>query len=205
MWSSALTRWGGVAALSSGVLFILGDLLGLIIGSDNSGTAVTTPYFIVQHMLYLFGAVLLLGGLVGLYVGQSEAAGALGLAGFLLAFLGTALSLGAFWAQAFIIPMLARLVPAILEIIEADPPWAFEQAVLLFALGWLLFAVATLRAQVYPRVATILLAIGAATTFFPFIPVRTLVFGVGIAWLGFALFSRRDGETEQSHGDTFSR
>ena len=40
------------------------------------------------------GAVVLLGGLVGLYAKQSEAAGRLGFVGFLVAFLGTALPWG---------------------------------------------------------------------------------------------------------------
>jgi hypothetical protein len=50
--------------------------------------------------------VLLQIGLVGLYVRQSEAAGIFGLLGFVVAFLGTALAVGAIWSQLFIVPEL---------------------------------------------------------------------------------------------------
>jgi hypothetical protein len=59
--------------------------------------------------------VLLLVGLVGLYVRQSEASGILGLVGFAVAFLGTALVLGAVWAQLFVAPFLAIRAPAVLD------------------------------------------------------------------------------------------
>lgn len=47
------------------------------------------------------------GGLVGLYVCQSEAAGLLGLVGFLMSFSDNALIAGAVWVDTFIVPWLA--------------------------------------------------------------------------------------------------
>src|SRR5215210_5144576 len=61
--------------------------------------------------MFLLGMVLILFGLFGLYASQSEAAGTLGLVGFLVAFLGTALAAGASWAQTFIAPLLATEAP----------------------------------------------------------------------------------------------
>ena len=183
----ALMRWCGLAALVGGVLFVLADFLGLTLGSDFAQAAATGS-FLVQQLLFLLGAVLVLFGLFGLYLSQSEAAGALGVAGFLLAFLGTALVAGVSWAQAFIAPFVAREAPELLAVAN----FAFPLTFLIFALGWVLFGVATLRASIYPRAAAIVLIIGAVLPFVGFLlPVSAFVFGIGVAWLGFVLFAQR--------------
>ena len=65
-----------------GVLLIVSDFLELlVVGHDLVETATTGTYAIVT-VLTLLGTVLLLVGLVGLYVCQSEAAGLLGLVAF---------------------------------------------------------------------------------------------------------------------------
>jgi hypothetical protein len=132
--------------------------------------------------LSLLTFLLLALGLIGIYSHQLAAAGILGLAGFLVAFLGTVLSAGAAWTLFLIAPKVAPLVPTFVEI-----PW-FELAFLLFALGWLLFGVATLRALVFPRAAAVLVIIGAVLIAVP-LPARALVLGIALAWLGFVLFA----------------
>jgi hypothetical protein len=67
----------------------------------------TTGTYAIVTVLTLLGTVLLLVGLVGLYVCQSEAAGLLGLVGFLMSFLGNALVAGAVWEATFVVPWLA--------------------------------------------------------------------------------------------------
>jgi hypothetical protein len=128
--------------------------------------------------------MLLVLGLVGLYARQSQAAGLLGLLGFLAAFAGTILLAGFFWSSAFIAPALANAAPTLLN---AGPPPGLTPTFSTFAIGWILFGVASLRTRVYPRVAVIVLIIGAALTFLP-IPLVGVVFDVGVAWLGFSLF-----------------
>jgi hypothetical protein len=139
--------------------------------------------------LFLLGAVLLLGGLVGLYAYQSESAGPLGFAGFAVAFLGTALMIGASWSSVFVEPYIAGVAP---ELLEEEPGGllnlGFTLSFGLVSLGWLLFGVASLRARVYPRSASILLIIGAALTFVP-LPFTAIVFAVSVAWLGFVLLT----------------
>ena len=60
----------------------------------------------------------------------------------------------------------------------------------------ILFGVATIRAQVYPRAAAVLLIIGvvpvAVWNFLP-LPLPDVLLGAAVAWLGLALF-RRGGE-----------
>ncbi len=190
MSAANLVRWSGVAAVLSGVLFLAVDLLGLRNNSDGFDEYilwVTTASFFAQQLLGTVGMVLLLGGLIGLYVRQSEAAGSLGWTAFLAAFAGTTLMAGVFFAEAFTTPIMAEEAHALLDI---GPPWGFALAYFTFALGWLLFGVATFRARVYPRAAAVLLTIGAAITILPFLP-DVVVLGAAVAWLGSSLFSGR--------------
>lgn len=189
-----LMRWAGLAAVVSAALSVMGDLLRLFVDVESSETATTTPYALV-FLLYLLGAVLLLLGLVGLYTSQSEAAGVLGLVGFLAAFLGTALLVGVLWFELFITPSLAARAPGLAE---AELGLAgFILVFLLGVVGWLLFGVATLRARTYPRWAAALLMVGGLVAFVP-IPLAGIVFSAAIAWLGFILFTGRSAPAEQT-------
>ena len=193
MSSSNLVRWAGMAALVSGVLSAIGDLLSLGVDLESAGSATTVSYAVV-FLLYLLGGGLLLLGLVGFYASQSGAAGVLGLIGFLVAFLGTTLFSGALWFELFITPSLATQAP---DLAEAELGLAgFILSFLLVIIGWLLFGVATLRARVYPRPAAVLLVVGAVVSFAP-IPLSGIVLSVAVAWLGFALFTGRGMSSEQ--------
>jgi hypothetical protein len=179
---SNLIRWGGLAAVAAGVLFLIINLTTLLV-LTFSPENVTSFNMLVRSAIAPVGGTLLLLGLVGLYFRQSEATGILGLIGFLCAFFGTVLA-------------------------QAGNVWAGWLA----NLGLALFGVSILRARVYSRVATILLIISAAITgaVVPLlsggpisIPVYVastvagLVFNVAIAWLGFNLFTRRGEATYQ--------
>jgi len=68
----------------------------------------------------------------------------------------------------------------------------------IFALGWLLFGVVMLRTHFLPRLAVVLLIIGAVLAFpaVPSPPRTDVILGVAIAWLGLALLRSR-GATPQ--------
>lgn len=190
---SKVIRWGGVSAMIGGALFVLGDLLGLSLGGNFTESAGTST-FVVQQVLFLLGTVLVLFGLFGLYTRQIEAAGILGLVGFLVAFLGTALLAGLSWTQLFVVPFLAAEAPALLE----TEPVGSVLSFLTFLVGWLVFGVSALRARVYPRAAAILLIVGAVLPLVGFIlPASAFVFGIAVAWLGFVLFSGDNVFAEQ--------
>jgi len=110
MSSSNLIRLAGLAALGSGMLAVIVALLRLVVDIDDPALASTTSHVIV-FVLYLCSTTLLLLGLVGLYTSQLETAGILGLAGFLVAFVGTVLARGALWFELFITPALAAAAP----------------------------------------------------------------------------------------------
>lgn len=167
--SSKLIQLGGMAAVLSGALLIFSELLYLIVGlGQPSAEAASSGPFVAQGLLFLSAGVLLLGGLIGLYPRHLEDVGTLGLAGFLIAFVGTALTTGALWDSAFVLPALAQEAPAL---VESEPlTLVFLGGIVSFgllALGWLLFGVAILRSRVYPRTVAILLVVGAVLAFFP--------------------------------------
>src|SRR3712207_4052471 len=198
MSSSDLIRWAGLAAILAGVLLVVADLLNLAIGFDEDepfSESATTGIYALQSLANLLAAVLLQIGLVGLYARQSEAAGPLGLAGFLVAFLGTALVTGFLWAGLFIVPALAVEAPAFLNELEGPPP-GFFLSLITFGVGWLLFGITTLRARVYPRITVILLIIGAVIISRP-LPFTGIVFAIAVTWLCFDLFTGGGASAEQ--------
>ena len=175
MSSSNLIRWGGLAALVAGALFVIVDLVTLFVFFDQSPMEGFAGFgLLVRSAVAQVAGALLLLGLVGLYARQSEVTGIPGLISFLVAFLGTVLAQSFAWAN------------------------------LLAGLGWALFGVSCLRANIYPRIAAVLLIVGALITGL----VGTLIGGrpgsilvyigadiilnVAIAWLGFSLFTRRE-------------
>lgn len=193
MSASGLVRWGGLAALVSGVVSIAGDLLRLFVDVEDARSATSAPYALV-FLLYLIGTALLLLGLVSLYAGQSEAAGILGLVGFLTTFFGTVMLVGALWFELFITPALAARAP---ELAEAELGLVGFILVFFFGvLGWLLFGAATLRARVYPRWSAVLLMAGGVVAFVP-VPLAGIAFSLAVAWLGFVLFTGRSARPEQ--------
>ncbi len=188
MSSSNLIRWGGMAAMVAGVLFIAVDLVVLsVLGFGQSfGESLVPSGLLFQSAAAPLAGALLLLGLVGLYARQSEAtrqSGAtdvIGLVGFLFALFGTVLALaGNVWAN------------------------------LLAYFGWALFGVSSLQARVYPPAAAILLTTGALIAA-PFsIPVAgtssvlvymgtgaSIIFNGAVAWLGLVLFLGRSVAAE---------
>jgi hypothetical protein len=181
------------------VLLLISELLLLTVDFDNFRAEVTGGSWLVQSFGFLLGFVLLLGALIGLYVRQVEAAGVLGLVGFLVAFLGTALLIGGSWEEAFGTPTLAEVAPQAISS-EGPPEWlgfGFILSGILFSLGWILFGMSMLRARVYSRVAAILLILGAVLALMP-LPLTTAVLGVTVAWLGFNLFIEKGVQAERS-------
>jgi hypothetical protein len=148
-------------------------------------------------------------GMTGLYARQVEAAGWLGLAGYLLWSLWLVLALPFTFFQAVILPLLATKAPALAEGFLAiftrsagemhfgvlADLWALSD--ILFLLGGLVFGIATLRAGILSRwaagVFTIGIALAPPSALLPdqLRPLVAVPIGVGLAWLGYALWSER--------------
>lgn len=198
MFSNSI-RWGGLAAMLAGALFVAADLLSLSISPKFPSVAsLTSEPYAIQSVLKLVAAVLLLLGLFGLHARQIEAAGPLGTAGFLAAFSGTALAVGSFWATAFFAPAMAASFPVVFDTGQG-PPGRLADAFLVswatFVLGWMLFGVAAWRARVYPRAAALLMICGSPLALGTLLVVgfpTGVFFSAAVAWLGYTLWSEKD-------------
>ena len=194
MVSSHLLRWSGLAALVGGVLYaVLSILEFLLFGGQSDSAAVTSSAWFVVEVAYVLAATLLILGLVGLYVLQAEPAGRLGLVGFVVALAGTVMLAGTDWSAAFFGPWVAEAAPDLLVTEPAGTMTAgIALTLVLFALGWFLFGLASLRAAVLPRGSALLLLVGALLALvlaFVELPFEAVVLGAAVAWMGYALWS----------------
>jgi hypothetical protein len=203
-----LIPWAGLAAMVAGILFVVIQP----IHPPDVPASVTTAQWAIVH--YLGVAMCLFGllGLAGLYARQVEAAGWLGLAGYLLLSLFYALTMAFQFAEAFISPRLAteapRFVEGFLGIFNGHPgevdlgalPAVYGLTGGAYLLGGLVFGIATLRAGILPRWAAGLLAVAApvapvAVALLPHALERyaAVPMGIALAGLGYALwFERRE-------------
>lgn len=206
------TRWSGLASMLGGVLFAIGIPLHPL----RHGQAVNESPYTAIHVLIAVGLMLVLFGLVGLYARQSERLGKSGLYGFILAFIGNVWTYGLIITEGFLWPAVGLYDPAAVHGFGPDAVAArgsslisiFFVGLALFATGYALFGLATMRAGVLPRWGGLLIAIGASlyvaggfslTVFGPESAMVTLIetmgalpFGLGFVWLGYALWTASD-------------
>jgi hypothetical protein len=195
---TSLIRASGLATIVGGALFALFPLL----HPEHDAAGYTSATWVPAHMSPNVGAILVLFGLVGLLARQLERAGLFGVIAFVVAFIGTAAFVMGAMIEAFIIPYMGLQTP---EIVDGPPPpgvgEAFMVIMSLFAIGHALLGVVTYRAGVLPRSVGALMVVGALA----FEVLQQLggivlsldalwvggpvLFGAGMAWLGYALWS----------------
>jgi hypothetical protein len=100
---------------------------------------------------------------------------------------------GDFYANTFVTPLVAQGAPEFLD----DPLSGMMQVWLPFSFGflafsWLLLAVCTLRARIYPRGASWFLLVGAVLALVPF-PLANLPFYGALGLVGRYLMRVREG------------
>ncbi len=207
--SSNLTRWAGLSAMVAGIMYVLVGLLHPFVSHHGGLASVTADLWVLTHSLTIGVSFFGLLGLAGLYARQAEAAGWLGLAGFLLLSLWLVLVPGFTFFEAVILPLLAIDAPTVAEgflgiFTGSAGGTAFGTLAtvwtlmgLMYILGGLLFGIATLRAGILSRWAAGLFGVGAvASLAFALLPralepLAAVPVGVGLAWLGYALWSER--------------
>lgn len=182
---STFLRVSGLCSLIGGLLFLSTPIWFLGFPDSQIGSY-------VDHL----GTILILWGLVGFYLSQMKTTGKLGFISFALAFLGTSLWVGFKWVHTFVEPALMELAP---QIMEGEPPGSILMGInislLAFFLGWIFFASVTAWKAVLPRWGAIIIIIGLLADFIPFgYYVAQPLAGLGMAWLGYALWKGKKEE-----------
>ncbi len=203
--TSNLLRLAGLSAMVAGISFVA---VGLI-HPPNTFASVSSGAWATAHIFAIAMSIFGLLGITGIYARQVEESGWLGLAGFLLFSLWLMLAMGFTFAEAFILPLLAVDSPTFVQgfvgifsgtsgdtnVGALATLWSLTGV--LYLLGGLLFGVATLRAGILSRWAAGTFGFGAVSSLaFALLPRELEMFaaipvGVGLAWLGYALWSER--------------
>lgn len=199
-----LVRWSGAALVLGGIclaLFMVVHPYGEIAGAHAAHSIRWVP----AHSLHFAGALLVLLGLPGLYARQMRETGRLGLVAALLATAGTAMFVGTGMITAFIWPVIAESAP---RFVAADGPmfadplprFATDAPYVGMVLGFVLLAVASIRARTLPTETAVVLAIGVVLFSSPVAPVGplpfvlrvigALAFGGALMWIGYLVWER---------------
>jgi hypothetical protein len=208
----AHSRFGSVALGLSALLLTAFPLIRPFFRMDPREPAETlaaaSPFIVstswaVAHLLCTLAFVLLLYGLIAVYATlASNPAERRAFWAMVLSLAGIALILPMLGVETYMLPVLGKLYqagqsqifPAIGMIYGGLALAVFLMALLLLAIGAIMFAIAIWRSGVLPRWAGILLAAGLALWFPPFPEVVRIVdgfvIGVGGVWLAASLWQR---------------
>jgi hypothetical protein len=201
MSSTTSYRLSGVALILGSVLSIIYYLCQAFLNGNDLAT-ITSPLSLWSFVIAYIGSVLVLLGLPGMYTRQAERAGILGLLGFLFVWYVTLYQgvIIPFTSVTIISQITAHIVPqsAAVPIATTPPPaWMpfFLVSLVGQVLGFLLLAIATLRARVFPRwigwlmIATLVLGVVSQMPFFPqaLSNLAPIIGSVAVAGLGYAL------------------
>ncbi len=186
MTMSKLIKWNGVMTIITGSLFLIwSGLLASIAPSLTSGfelvDMVRDDFWTEYNVVGSLASILLPLTLIGLYAGQASKTGLTGLVGFLTAFFGGLLLAWIQLEETFVWPVLSAEAPTLVDLegpLFEDPAFlaTFFASGLLFMVGFLVFAVASFRARIFPRWSSVFLGVGAAL-----FGIGTALFGIGDA------------------------
>jgi hypothetical protein len=179
-------RLGARAAVVAPVLALFSFGVGAPLYADDLAESAGTARFALATATSLAVLVLLAVALVAIWRRQEAQLATGGQIAFVVALVGTVLAAGGAWDQVFTVPFLHEQAPSVLENGSSGSLAAgFFLSFALLAVGWIAFAVATLRAHVLPRAASIVTLVGGVIALLPApTALRLLVLAVGAALLG---------------------
>jgi hypothetical protein len=159
---SILSRLAGPFALSAGLLIVSAQLVMLPFDPKDHVATTTSPAFQFGGAAYFLGFVMLMLFLVADHQRLEERTGRLGAAATIAAVVGTMALGGDLWFETFAVPWLADEAP---NAFGTDPTVVLGlgalSSYLLFAAGWILYGVATLRARVPVAISVAIIISGA--------------------------------------------
>jgi len=190
----------GMAILLAGVIWLITSIFHPN-NHDLDATRRPTwkPAIGGQAFSYLFGVL----GLVGVYLRLGEGAGVIALGGFILAILGSALTITTNLTMAYLLPSVAAAQDpprTVMDLLGPRGPMPWLSAItasylLLFVPGYILLGIAVLRSPSFPPDPGWLLIGGMILSNIGVLGRRIwslrivggVLFGAGMAWLGLVL------------------
>jgi hypothetical protein len=199
MSESALSRYAGPIVLIVGAYLAVIHLVleFVFIRFSDLAVMLADPTFRVVNLAYAAAFSGLAIAACAAYDRQAREAGRFGLVALCAAIIGT-VNLGAnMWFEGFAVPWLAGEVPQILTA-EKTLFWqvGYYSSYLLFAIGWVLFGLASLRARVFPRLISLAIVAGGIIGFLAARPPYGIALGLALLSLGIWMVrTRRAAET----------
>ncbi len=195
MSDSSLSRNAGGLALAAGAAFALVDLGRWAFDRpDDKIGVMADPRFLVFNGAYFVAFVGLAVALVALYSRLAPRTGRFGLVAFVAALAGTMTQGGNMWFDGFAAPWLAAVAP---QVFTAEKTITLQAgalaAYLLFALGWMLFGIAVLRARVVPVAIPVALVVAGALGYQSGLSPYGVPIGLAVAALGAGLIRASHG------------
>jgi hypothetical protein len=190
---SPLARLAGPLALAAGALLILTQLVlfAIIAASDRTNPHWLEVYYAnpaaLANNIAQFAAFCLLAlALLAAYARQAHKAGALGVISVGVALVGTMGMAGDAWYEAFAAPWIASVAPELfIKGFSGMLPIGALSSFVLFALGWVLFGLASLHARIFPMAISLTIMVGGLAGFQALAtPPLGAILGLAIAWLG---------------------
>ncbi len=174
---------GRRVAVAAPLIAVFSIGVGAPLYADDLSEAAATGRFVLANATALAVLLLLALALVALHRRQAAAFGRFGHVAFAMALVGTAMAVGGTWDQVFAVPHLADEAPAVLDAgASGSLLVGYLLSYLALAVGWALFAIATLRAKVLSKAGAIVLLIGAIFAILPSpTAIRILPLAIGAA------------------------
>lgn len=193
MSSATLYRLSGGTLIAGSLLILISTILNAVLFPGHSSTPqqVVSFAWLLTTFITIVGALLFVIGLPGMYLRQAGRAGAVGLIGFILLLLGIFLQGAGFSiVQIIILPFLAQKAPQLMGG-NSLPLSGFLLLIvsgLMYIIGAILLGIATMRTQVFPRWAGILMIVAGIAMLLTLAPVPDSLSTI-FETLSFAAFS----------------
>jgi hypothetical protein len=189
MADATLARHAGPITLAAGAGLALPDLARWVLERpDDRVGMMADPLFRVANGAYFVAFVGLAIALVALHERLAPRYGRYGLIAFLAALVGTMTQGGNMWFDGFAAPWLAAVAP---QVFDAEKTITLVvgaiAAYVSFALGWVLFGIALLRARVVPVAVSLGVVVGGVLGFQSGLPPFGIPLGLAVAAVGAAL------------------
>jgi hypothetical protein len=203
---SLLSRAAGPLAIIAGALVVVTRVVIMAttpMDVEGLKTYVLTPTHGINSVASIVAFAMLVFALVATYDVQAREARRLGVIALGAAILGTVFMAGDWWYEAFAVPRLAEVAPAVMEgFASSRLLLGGLTSFVLFGIGWILYGIASLRARVYPAAISWAIIAGGFLAGVPigfaYLPGNAIVGGAMVAlgtWLAVHARSTRAAVT----------